>query len=353
MGSGPDQGGNNCAPNQPLRAKIDQIIDKTISHGRDGEDLKHVFVHDIWPTLEAEYKRMTKGLTEFCISGLEQRNILCRVDGRTKTEDSIRKSLSHREERLLKQYQKRYESLHDIFNEMHDLVGVRIVLNLRCDIEKANSFIQETFRQEKEPNVFSYDRNVGQSWKPWFGAYQTRNHHVSLESGKSEPLSQFCGVMFEIQLTTLAEDLYNKLAHPLLYKASGGPLSRKDEMVVDMSHAMSLCYELCLTYMKDKLEESSRKIKGKYVDEPEEDIDVLTTSAEVPRSGVVNEVVADGSRLLEGLRSEGFGNLICIQDLMEALETPLEGCRSIDDLKEWLSRNLEYVLAPIFIACGS
>lgn len=37
--------------------------------------------------------------------------------------------------------------------------------------------------------------------------------------------------MFEIQVTTIADDLYNKLVHPLLYK--GPSLTRQDEIVAD------------------------------------------------------------------------------------------------------------------------
>ncbi|CAG9947904.1 unnamed protein product [Clonostachys rosea f. rosea IK726] len=38
---------------------------------------------------------------------------------------------------------------------------------------------------------------------------------------------KFDNVMFEIQVTCLAEGLCNKLAHPLLYKENSGSISRK------------------------------------------------------------------------------------------------------------------------------
>jgi hypothetical protein len=47
--------------------------------------------------------------------------------------------------------------------------------------------------------------------------------------------------------------LYNKLAHPLLYKQQAGDISRRDEMVIDLSHGLSLCYSICLLYAQDKL----------------------------------------------------------------------------------------------------
>lgn len=59
--------------------------------------------------------------------------------------------------------------------------------------------------------------------------------------------------MFEIQLTTFSDDLYNKLAHDLLYKASPGLLNPQDEMVINLSHGVARCFELCMRMLRDKL----------------------------------------------------------------------------------------------------
>ncbi|KAK4205814.1 hypothetical protein QBC37DRAFT_248112, partial [Rhypophila decipiens] len=140
-----------------------------------------------------------------------------------------------------------------IFDEIHDLVGLRIVLQYPDDMQRAIDFIKGNFSEVRQPAVFRSDREVGRYWKPWFGAYQTRNYRLRLEDQKCRTLSQFCGVLFEIQLTTIAEDLYNRFAHTFLYKGLPETLSRQDEMVIDMAHGISLCYSLCLMYMKENL----------------------------------------------------------------------------------------------------
>ncbi|KXX83370.1 Kinesin light chain [Madurella mycetomatis] len=330
----PAQARETLTGNQPLRARIDQIMRETPS-----PDPKHAFVHDIWPLLRGEYETMMKSVKEFCENVLEQGAIDCQVLGRTKAVESVGKSLDRREKYLWEQQQKRFESLADIFRELHDLVGLRIVLDFPDDMEKVIRFVQETFREEKTPAVFSPEREVGQSWTSWFGAYQTRNHRVSLKSGISGTLSRFCGVMFEVQLTTVAENLYNRLAHPLLYKHSFGPLTRQDEMVADMSHGIAICYTLCLMYMKDKLEKRSEVL----------DMDGLAATTDGPGSGLVHEIEKSGARFYQGLRrSARFDTSISLPP--QPRPTPPEGCSSIDDLKEWLSTKLEEVLNETRVA---
>lgn len=145
-----------------------------------------------------------------------------------------------------------------IFHDMHDLAGIRIVVDYPSQLVPANQLIEEAFRQAKSPNVFTRERPVGKEWDAWFGVYQSYNHHVSVKNGTQGTLGAYLNVVFEIQLTSLPESMYNKLAHPLLYKQQAGDISRRDEMVIDLSHGLSLCYSICLLYAQDKLGNNER-----------------------------------------------------------------------------------------------
>ena len=98
--------------------------------------------------------------------------------------------------------------------------------------------------------------------------------------------------MFEIQLTTLAESLYNKFAHDLLYKGYAGHLTREDEMVIDLSHGLSLCYGLCVMYMKDRLELACN------ADGAKRGGDALVPESEAK---IAHEVVENGERFFNTL----------------------------------------------------
>ncbi|KAK0718460.1 hypothetical protein B0T26DRAFT_331851 [Lasiosphaeria miniovina] len=94
----PAQAGEIDAPDQSLRAKINQMTQEAVS-----PDPKSTFVNDIWPKLQDEYDTMKERLEEFCKDALKRNAIYCQVKSRTKEVASIKKSLDRREEALWKQ----------------------------------------------------------------------------------------------------------------------------------------------------------------------------------------------------------------------------------------------------------
>ncbi|KEY74727.1 hypothetical protein S7711_05474 [Stachybotrys chartarum IBT 7711] len=313
-----------------LRDSIHQLFKSTNPNG----DAKRAFVQDIWPSLMAEYNTMMETVKTLCKASLTQISISCVVEGRTKTPESVRKSL----ERRLKDHQPQTQTqtFDDIGSEIHDLVGLRIILDFPCDINKVDAFIQDNFCQLREPVVFSHDRDVGKHWKTWFGAYQTRNYRVSLKVEEHASLAgEFLGVMFEIQLTTIAEGLYNKFAHDLLYKGAAGDLTREEEMVVDLSHGLSLCYGLCIMYMKDKLDSATNP--GTTEEAP---------TNQVSESAIVHQITTNGNRFLKDLTRSVNGKSYRLQDLQKesSPEDPLDRCLSLSDLNQWL-RNLDNTIS--------
>ncbi|RTE70725.1 hypothetical protein BHE90_014871 [Fusarium euwallaceae] len=288
---------------------------------------------------------MVQMLVKYCRDQLNKQGITAEVDGRAKSLTSIKKSLERREEYRMRHQCKKYQDLGEIFDDIHDLAGVRIVVEYPADLDKATRFIRETFRKMKEPNVFSSDRQVGRLWKAWFGAYQSWNHRVSLKPEAPGVLQSYHSVMFEIQLTSLPERLYNKLAHPLLYKQSSGGISRKDEMVIDLSHGLALCYSLCVSYMQDKLGPS----KGPGEQRRLRDAVTKATStskpddSEVDMNALVDMIpdIGSGSNL-KSLAS--FGETIPVEGFLSALKTPPERCCSTEDVWEQMINKLGSVI---------
>uniref|UniRef100_A0A4E9DR71 RelA/SpoT domain-containing protein n=1 Tax=Gibberella zeae TaxID=5518 RepID=A0A4E9DR71_GIBZA len=201
---------------------------------------------DAWPRLEPHYKSMVEILKMALQHELKVR---CTIAARVKSLSSITKSIQRRE------YHRgqRYREVDEIFDDLHDLAGFRIVVDYPSGIASAKAFITKNF-QLKSTTLFNADREVDGVWKPTFGSFKSENHHVLLHPDAGDPLSSFCGIVFEIQVLSLAEGLYNRLAHPLLYKKSSGQLSVKDQKIIDVTHGLSLCYWICLSCMEDRLE---------------------------------------------------------------------------------------------------
>ncbi|KAH6963267.1 hypothetical protein DER45DRAFT_552710 [Fusarium avenaceum] len=268
----------------PLRRQTIQLVeDSHRKNGEVGQNIKGVFLEQIWPNLERDYKRMSTELAKACKAELSNRNtpIPVTVEDRVKSRTSISKSLQRREIYRNKENLGMYRDLHDILGDLHDLVGIRIIVEYLDHLKDVSDFVTGSFKQEKEPTRFHANRKVGHSWPPWFGAYECINYHISSKFEEDDQLSIYNGVMFEIQVTSLPANMYNKIAHPLLYKEEAGPLSQGEEIVVDITKGLAYCYSLCLHFKRSKL-------SGKI--DKQEDIELLrnipSASGELDNSSI-------------------------------------------------------------------
>ncbi|RYC79989.1 hypothetical protein BFJ63_vAg17130 [Fusarium oxysporum f. sp. narcissi] len=227
--------------------RLIQSVDQTIS-------ATEAFIDDVWVKIKKDYEDMELALTDYCKNELVNvLNIQCEVKGRVKTDKSIQMSIERRGVS---------KDISRVVQEVHDLLGLRVVVDYLPDVKKANSFVTTKFTARKHPNEISSDRPIGKAWVPMFGAYKSTNHHVQIgDIGSS--FMVYRNVLFEIQVTSLPELLYNRLAHPLLYKNKSGTLSRQEEQIIDISHGLSLCYSICLLSLREKLEENPEPLKGK------------------------------------------------------------------------------------------
>ncbi|KAF9762318.1 hypothetical protein IL306_003465 [Fusarium sp. DS 682] len=235
---------------RPEPAKLRDRIDTKLQNVRADIPPNVAFI-GIWQDVKTDYESMRQVINQYLSRLVDEKGVRATVYSRTKTVVSISKSINRRNDS--KPDGNKYHSPQQIFNDLHDLVGFRIVADYPSGLEMSYELIETRFQKEKY-NSFPSNREVGQNWQPRFGAYETRNYLVRLASGCSEELAIYDGVLFEIQVTTMAESLYNKLAHPLLYKASQGPLSRNEEMIIDMGHGAALLYWISVACMEERLE---------------------------------------------------------------------------------------------------
>ncbi|KAJ3548172.1 hypothetical protein NM208_g1135 [Fusarium decemcellulare] len=253
--AGPESTGTD-PESRLLQTKIRRICEAT----QNGVP-KAIFLESIWPALEESYDVMVKALVKYWDRQLDRDGISAKVEGRRKSAESIRKSMDRREEDRIKRSLGPYTNLEEIFNDVHDLAGIRVVVDFAPQVEKVQEHIEKNFAPTKPRNAWLPDRPVGKLWKEIFRAYEGWNYPVKINPDLDETLQPYCNVTVEIQVTYLAESLYNRLAHPLLYKEVAGTLSRQEEMVIDMAHGLALCYSICLLMMQDKLEGQSHSLE--------------------------------------------------------------------------------------------
>ncbi|CEI67568.1 unnamed protein product [Fusarium venenatum] len=191
---------------------------------------------------------------------LDNAKIRATISSRVKSNSSIEKSIQRRQTAQGQSY----HDLDEIFKGIHDLAGLRIVVDFPPGIQAAQELVQRLEVVGK--SEIASDRDLSLEWKPRFGSFESMNYRVKIHPTPDHALYIYRDVLIEIQVLSLAESLYNKLAHPLVYKkTSREQLSIKDQKLIDVSHGLSLCYWICLSSMQDQLEgpempEAVRKI---------------------------------------------------------------------------------------------
>ncbi|KAM5369980.1 hypothetical protein ACJZ2D_008663 [Fusarium nematophilum] len=304
-------------PEASLAARISQM---TRDAPRDKLP-KGIFAENIWPALKDHYGGMVEQLKAYCESKLQEKEIPAQVEGRVKSVDSVNKSLERREKYRLEHGQSTYENLGQILYDLHDLAGIRIVVDYPSDADALTDGIP------LEPMVWGL-----QELQPSRGnqAWSSRDF-----------LEPYCGVMFEIQATTLPEKLYNKIAHPLLYKKSAGPLPRKDEMVIDMAPGLALCYSICLLCLQDKLEGPTKPLLNevqlqamKQADGPDEMMPGL--------DHMMTNLLASSDS--QSPKSRAGPKTLPLEKFLSMFQISPENCKSPGELWQWITTKLEHVI---------
>lgn len=102
----------------------------------------------------------------------------------------------------------RRKNLTDPFNEIHDLVGLRVVCLFLSDLPKVGKVIEDTF------HLIAKDNKIDERPKNVFG-YMDIQYVVALEHTAVEAIR---GMPFEIQVRTIAQDAWASVSHQLEYK---------------------------------------------------------------------------------------------------------------------------------------
>lgn len=121
------------------------------------------------------------------------------VQGRVKDFDSFQEKI-------------RRKGFSDPFNDVKDLVGVRLVCRFRPEVEKAATAIRDTFTILDEDNQMEGTRPDNFGYMAFHLSAKLKDSQVdsSLEEVKSIP--------FEVQIRTIAQDAWASISHYLDYK---------------------------------------------------------------------------------------------------------------------------------------
>ena len=104
----------------------------------------------------------------------------------------------------------RRKGLNDPFNEVHDLIGFRIICLYMEDIDKIGLLLREWF------DIFDIENKADEASPKMFGYmashYKAKLNDKDIINGIPKDYS------FEIQIRTIAQDAWASISHHLFYK---------------------------------------------------------------------------------------------------------------------------------------
>ena len=96
-----------------------------------------------WRDVQADYELMRQVIHQYLSRLLDEKQVRATVASRTKTLDSISKSIDRRDDARPKE--QKFRSPHDILDDLHDLVGLRVVVDYPSGLDQSFRLIEESF----------------------------------------------------------------------------------------------------------------------------------------------------------------------------------------------------------------
>lgn len=162
--------------------------------------------------------------------------------------------------------------------DLDDLIGIRIILLFRCDLESVDRLVRDSL------SVLSAEDTATRLGETQFG-YQSQHYVVTLPRAwlKLPSYADFSGLKVELQVRTLAQHIWAAASHKLQYKHESSvplPLRRSIHRASALLETVDLEFDRLLQERRSYVE---AQVKAPSTDEPI-NVDILKSvlAAELP-----------------------------------------------------------------------
>lgn len=205
------------------------------------------------------YKKLAEVVFQKC-QDIIQNNLTIRatVQGRAKNPNSFREKLKKEKAR------QKYSNVDEIFNNMSDLAGVRIITYLESDREIVVAEVKKQFIGKTSTEPVEVDKKDGDSR----GAHYRATHcQVYLpEEYLDKENKNLKGTTCEIQVCSLLAHVFNEIEHDLQYKPLSGKLSEVEEELLDQLGLVTKAGDITIKRVLEATDERLRKGTGEFSD---------------------------------------------------------------------------------------
>lgn len=191
-------------------------------------------------------------------SELSKRGIKAIVSCRAKQPNNLRGKLKNRNE------EKNYGTVQDIFNDIVDLVGIRVALYFPSDRKLVDEIVNELFDVSKS-KIFPES-----SYKPMhtkrFSGYWATHYRVRTKKNYNAN-TKHQDTLFEIQVASVLMHAWAEVEHDLVYKPHSGEVSEEELAILDEINGLVLTGEIALERLQKSITRrtsESNEIGNKY-----------------------------------------------------------------------------------------
>lgn len=212
------------------------------------------------------YREIARICAQICETNMEQMGIRAIVTSRAKKVERLRDKIEKRN------FQKQYDSIKEIDEDIVDLSGVRIALYFPGDLNKVQQFIESNFKV-KECKIFpEYLQNEEDSkieYKKRFSGYWATHYRVYLKSRDlSREDQKYSGTLIEIQIASALMHAWAEVEHDLVYKPFSGDLSYEEYQILDELNGLVLAGEIALERLqkavKNRVSQEGKEFNNHY-----------------------------------------------------------------------------------------
>jgi len=208
------------------------------------------------------------------------------------------------------------------FEEINDIVGLRVICLFLTDIEKIGNVIRDTFKIIKEDNKIDNSK---------FASFGYLSVHFIAKLGENFRGTRYNNILdipFEIQVRTIAMDAWANISHYLDYKTDKDipeELKRDFYALSGMFYVADKHFQLFFEQRREKTEEIEQVFeKGKLEDINSQPINLDTLKILLREKLPNNRVARDLSPLVEKLTQSGYKTIGEINSILEKSRDAVE-----------------------------
>lgn len=202
------------------------------------------------------YKKLTEIAYQICLDLVQSKlTIRATVQRRTKTLKSF-------QDKLIKNQV--YNTADEVFENISDLSGVRIITYLVSDREKIVEELSKIFRgkgKDDKPIIERKDRmEIGRHYRATHCLVYLPDEYLG------DANSNLRNTVCEIQVCSLLAHVFNEIEHDLLYKPLNGRISNEEHELLDQLGLITKSGDLTIKRLLGATDERLKHGKGEFGD---------------------------------------------------------------------------------------